>query len=66
MSLNRDYTASDVKRYRDDNGVSLLEAKQEFEQRFLIRTVQEARWSNDIDLLGLVVEELVAKMRFDR
>ena len=62
----RDYTTADVRRYRDETGCSLLEAKGEFEQRFLIRTVRAARLTNDFDLLGLVVEELISKMRFDR
>lgn len=62
----RDYTTADVRRYRDETGCSGLEAKGEFEQRFLIRTVREARLTNDFDLLGLVVEELISKMRFDR
>jgi hypothetical protein len=65
MILNRDYTSADVKLYCDVFGCSMLEAKRDFEQRFLIRTVQEARLTNDFDLLGLVVEELISKMRFD-
>jgi hypothetical protein len=62
----RDYTTADVRRYRDETDCSGFEAKREFEQRFLIRTVREARLTNDFDLLGLVVEELISKMRFDR
>jgi hypothetical protein len=65
MSLNRDYTPADVRRYRDETGCSGLEAKREFEQRFLIRTVREARDTHDFELLALVVEELIAKMRYD-
>lgn len=65
MVLNRDYTAADVKSYRDEYECSALQAQCALEKKFLIRTVREARDTHDFDLLGLVVEELITKLRYD-
>jgi hypothetical protein len=53
MSLQRDYTYEDAKRYRDEQQCSLLEA------------VHIAHENKDFDLLCDVVRELIQRASFE-
>jgi len=64
MQMQRNYTADDVKRYRDENSCSVFAAKAHFEKKFLLDMVNEVRLTGDQKLLIDIVEELVKRSRF--
>ena len=62
--MQRNYTAEDVKRYRDENSCSVFEAKGHFEKKFFLDMISEVRLTGDMKLLVDVVEELVRREKF--
>ena len=62
--MKRNYTASDVMRYRDENSCSIFSAKAHFERRFIMEKIAIAQLTNDFDLLCDIVKELVMKVDF--
>lgn len=62
--MQRNYTAEDVKRYRDEHSCSVFEAKGHFERQHFLEAVGNARQNQDLTLLCDVVEELVKRARF--
>jgi hypothetical protein len=62
--MQRNYTAEDVKRYREENSCSVFAAKDHFEREFFLECVHIAQTNNDLNLLCRVVRELVMKAKF--
>lgn len=62
--MQRNYTAEDVKRYRDEHSCSVFEAKGHFEKKFFMDMISEVRLTGDMKLLIDVVEELVRMEKF--
>ena len=62
--MQRNYTADDVMRYRDENSCSIFSAKAHFERRFIMEQLAIAQLKNDFDLLCDVVKELIKKVDF--
>lgn len=62
--MQRNYTAEDVKRYRDEHSCSVFEAKGHFEKKFFLDMISEVRLTGDMKLLIDVVEELVRREKF--
>ena len=62
--MQRNYTAEDVKRYRDEHSCSVFEAKGHFEKKFFLDMISEVRLTGDGKLLVDVVEELVRREKF--
>lgn len=62
--MQRNYTADDVKRYRDENSCSVFEAKAYFEKKFFLDMIMEVRISGDQKLLIDIVEDLVKRASF--
>lgn len=62
--MQRNYTAEDVKRYRDEHSCSVFEAKGHFEKKFFMDMIDEVRLTGDMKLLIDVVEELVRREKF--
>ena len=62
--MQRNYTAEDVKRYRDEHSCSVFEAKGHFEKKFFLDMISEVRLTGDMKLLVDVVEELVRREKF--
>jgi hypothetical protein len=62
--MQRNYTAEDVKRYRDEHSCSVFEAKGHFEKKFFMDMISEVRLTSDMKLLIDVVEELVRREKF--
>lgn len=62
--MQRNYTAEDVKRYRDEHSCSVFEAKGHFEKKFFMDMISEVRLTGDMKLLIDVVEELVRREKF--
>jgi hypothetical protein len=63
--MQRNYTADDVKRYRDEYSCSVFAAKAHFEKKFFLDMVNEARLTGDQKLLIDIVEELVNRTDFE-
>ncbi len=62
--MQRNYTAADVKSYRDENSCSIFEAKAHFEKKFFLDMISEVRLTGDMKLLIDIVCELVERTRF--
>ena len=62
--MQRNYTAEDVKRYREEHSCSVFAAMDHFERQHFLECVHIAHRNRDFDLLCEVVRELVTKMRF--
>jgi hypothetical protein len=62
--MQRNYTAEDVKRYRDENSCSVFEAKGYFERKWFLDTIDTAHKNKDFDLLCDVVRELICREKF--
>ena len=62
--MQRNYTAEDVKRYREEHTCSVFEAKGHFEKKFFMDMISEVRLTGDMKLLIDVVEELVRREKF--
>jgi hypothetical protein len=62
--MQRNYTADDVKRYRDEKSCSIFAAKAHFERQHLLDLVDIAHLNSDFDLLCDVVRQLVMKANF--
>jgi hypothetical protein len=62
--MQRNYTADDVKRYRDKNSCSVFAAKAHFERNHFLEAVHIAHENKDFDLLCDVVRELVMRTNF--
>lgn len=62
--MQRNYTAQDVKDYRELVGCSIFEAKAHFEKKFMQDMLAEVRLTGDMKLLIDVVDELVELARF--
>jgi hypothetical protein len=63
--MQRNYTADDVKRYRDENSCSVFAAKAHFEKKFFLDMISEVRLTGDQKLLIDIVEELIKRNRFE-
>jgi hypothetical protein len=62
--MQRNYTAEDVKRYREENSCSVFAAKAHFERNHFLELVHIADENKDFDLLCHVVRELVIRTNF--
>ena len=62
--MRRNYTAEDVKSYREEHSCSLFAAKDYFERQHFLECVHIAHENKDFDLLCDVVRELITKTRF--
>ncbi len=62
--MQRNYTADDVKRYRDENSCSVFAAKAHFERQHFLESVHIAHANKDFDLLCDIVRELVMRTDF--
>lgn len=62
--MQRNYTADDVRRYRDENSCSVFAAKAHFEKKFFLDMIMEVRLTGDQKLLIDIVEELVQRTSF--
>jgi hypothetical protein len=62
--MQRNYTADDVKRYRDENSCSIFAAKAHFEKQNIMELLVIAQVRNDFDLLCDIVKELAKKVDF--
>ena len=62
--MQRNYTAADVKGYRDEHSCSLFEAKAHFEKRFFLDRVENLRHNYDPLEVVNILEELVSRMNF--
>lgn len=58
------YTAIDVRAYRDQHSCSMMEAKAYFHKKQLQDMINEVRLKGDAKLLVDVVEELLNNARF--
>jgi hypothetical protein len=60
----RNYTAEDVRRYRDEHSCGVFTAKDHFERQHFLELVDIAHLNKDFDLLCDIVRELVMKAKF--
>lgn len=62
--MQRNYTAQDLRDYREQNSCGLAESRHHFEQQHFLQCVHIAHMNRDFDLLCDIVRELVTKTRF--
>jgi len=62
--MQPNYTADDVKRYRDENSCSIFKAKAHFERQQMLELVNIAHLNSDFDLLCDIVRRLVMKANY--
>jgi hypothetical protein len=62
--MQRNYTADDVMRYRDENSCSVFSAKAYFERKNAVEQLAIAQRTNDFDLLCDIVKQLIKKVDF--
>ena len=62
--MQRNYTADDVKRYRDENNCSIFSAKAHFEKKYYLDMIAEVRLTGDQRLLIDIIEGLIKRTDF--